>query len=78
MKKDINFEDAMTQLEAAVKKLESGNITLDEAISVYEEAIKLVKVCHTKLENAEQKLKILVGGEDGSITDLPFNVTDED
>ena len=78
MKKDINFEDAMTQLEAAVKKLESGNITLDEAISVYEEAIKLVKVCHTKLENAEQKLKILVEGEDGSITDLPFNVTDED
>ena len=78
MKKDINFEEALTQLELAVKKLENGSITLDEAIDVYEEAIKLVKVCHCKLENAEQKLKILVESEDGSITDRPFDVSNED
>ena len=78
MKKDINFEEAITQLEFAVKKLESGSITLDEAISVYEEAIKLVKVCHGKLESAEQKLKILVEGEEGVITDRPFDIDNAD
>ena len=76
MKKDIKFEEALLQLEDVVRKLESGSITLDEAISVYEEAIKLVKVCHNKLENAEAKLKILVESDDGSITDRPFT-TDE-
>lgn len=78
MKDNLKFEEALIQLESAVKRLESGeDIDLDDAISVYEEAVKLVKICHTKLENAEQKIKILVEGEDGSVSDRPFNAENE-
>ncbi|MBQ8372092.1 MAG: exodeoxyribonuclease VII small subunit [Clostridia bacterium] len=72
MKKDIKFEDAMLALEDAVKRLESGSISLDEAIATYEEAIKLVRVCNDKLDGAEQKVRILTEGADGAVTDLPF------
>ncbi len=72
MKKDIKFEDAMLALEDAVKKLESGSISLDEAIATYEEAIKLVRVCNDKLDSAEQRVRILTETADGAVTDMPF------
>lgn len=75
--KDINFESAMERLEGQVKKLESGNMTLDESIAAYEEAIKLIRVCNEKLENAERRVRILTESEDGSVTDMPFDPTDE-
>ncbi len=75
--KDINFEEAMAKLEGEVKKLESGNMTLDESISVFEEAVKLIRACNEKLENAERRIRILTESRDGSITDLPFDVDDE-
>lgn len=76
MKNDMKFEDAIVKLEDAVRMLEGGGISLDEAISVYEEAVKLVKICHVKLENAKQKVKILTESEDGTVSDSPF-VCDE-
>ena len=77
MKKDVKFEEAITQLETAVKALESGSISLDESISIYEEAIKLVKICHDKLEGAEARVKILTEGSDGTVYDRPFVDRDE-
>ena len=76
MSKEIKFEDAIAMLEEAVRLLESGELSLDESIEKYEESIKYVKICTEKLEKAEQKVKILIQGADGSITDAPF-VTDE-
>ena len=76
MKNNIKFEEAMLKLEETVRILEGGGISLDEAISVYEEAVKLVKICSVKLESAKQKVKILTEGEDGAVTDSPF-VCDE-
>lgn len=75
--KDINFEEAMTRLEGEVKKLESGNMTLDESIATFEEAVKLIRICNEKLENAERRVRVLTEASDGSITDVPFNPTDE-
>ncbi len=75
--KDINFEEAMTRLEGEVKKLESGNMTLDESIAAFEEAVKLIRICNEKLENAERRVRILTEAADGSITDVPFDLTDE-
>ena len=75
--KDINFEDAIKKLESEVKKLESGNMTLDESIDAFESAIKLVKICNDKLENAERKVRILTENSDGTISDMPFEVNDE-
>lgn len=78
MAKNVKFEDAMERLEEIVRKLESGSPELDEAIALYEEAVKLSRICNEKLEAAEQKVKILVTAPDGSVTDKAFVGTDED
>ncbi len=55
-----SFEDALKELEAIVKELESGNVELDSAIEKYTEAMKLVKHCNDKLNTATEKVnKIL-------------------
>ena len=52
--KNINFEDAMKSLEDSVARLEGGTLTLDEALSEFEKAIGLVKICEKKIEDAKQ------------------------
>ena len=78
MNNDISFEAALAELEAAVKKLEGGALTLDESLAVFERAIALAKSCNEKLEAAEQRVRILTEGEDGAVTDAPFaNINNE-
>lgn len=55
-----SFEDALKELEAIVKELESGNVELDGAIDKYTEAMRLAKYCNEKLKSATDKVnKIL-------------------
>lgn len=75
--KNMKFEDAMIELESKVKKLESGSLTLDESITVFEEAVKLIRVCNKQLENAERRVRMLTEGNDGSVTDVPFDIENE-
>ena len=75
--KDMKFEEAMTKLEGEVRKLESGNMTLDESITAFEEAVKLIAVCNKQLDNAERRVRLLTEASDGSITDVPFDIGDE-
>lgn len=75
--KDMNFEEALTRLEGEVKKLEGGNMSLDESIASFEEAVKLVRVCNEKLENAQRRVRILTETANGEITDMPFENEDE-
>ncbi len=77
MKKEIKFEEAMEKLERAVSVLDSGKLPLDEAISVYEEAVALIKICHYKLEDAKQRVRLLTEAPDGSVTDVDFVNSDE-
>ena len=73
MKEDKKFEEAMLELEGIVRRLEAGALSLDESLSAFEEAIGLVKLCNEKLEAAEQRVRILTEGADGSISDKPFD-----
>lgn len=73
----MKFEDAMIELESKVKKLESGSLTLDESITAFEEAVKLIRVCNKQLENAERRVRMLTEGNDGSVTDVPFDIENE-
>ncbi len=57
------FENAINELEATVKKLESGNGTLEESLADFESAVVLVKYCTEVLQNAEKKLTVLTGEE---------------
>ncbi len=73
MKDNIKFEEAMELLESEVKKLESGNMPIDEAIASFEQAVKLVRICNERLENAEQRVRILVSDNDGVVSDADFD-----
>ncbi len=77
MNKKMKFEDAMTSLENIVKKLESSTLALDESLSAFEEAVGLIRLCNEKLEAAEQKVMVLTEADDGTVSDVPFDVTDE-
>ena len=72
-KKDMSFEEALARLESIVRMLESGTAALDESLSVFEEGISLVKMCNEKLEQAEQRIKILTSGEDGELVETDFS-----
>ena len=73
MKKNVTFEEAMLELDNAVSKLESGTLSLDESLTTFEEAVKLIKVCNEKINSAEQKVKMLIENADGSVSDAPFD-----
>lgn len=65
-KEELSFEEALKNLETIVKDLESGNVALDDAITKFNEAMKLAKLCSDKLKNAEESVnKILT--EDGKL-----------
>lgn len=66
------FEGAISRLEEIVKLLESGNAPLDLSLSLFEEGAALVKQCNSQLENAEQKIKILLQKQDGTYESEDF------
>ena len=55
-----SFEAALKRLEEIVQKLERGELSLEESLTCYEEGIRLSRVCHGKLEEAERKIEMLV------------------
>lgn len=65
----MSFESAMARLEEIVRALENGNAPLDASLTMFEEGVSLVKLCNSKLDNAEQKVKILTLGGDGTVTE---------
>ena len=54
------FEQALQQLEQIVQKLEKGELPLEESLRLYEDGIRLSRLCHGKLEEAEGKIEMLV------------------
>lgn len=70
MSNEMNFEQALNRLEEIVKKLESGNVSLDESIEIYQEGILLSKYCSKKLDEAEGKVMAIVNKEQESIEEF--------
>ena len=62
------FEEAITQLGDIVRKLDTGSTSLDEAMELFEKGIKLTKDCNKMLDEAEQKVNILIKNADGSVS----------
>ena len=54
------FELALPQLEQIVQKLEKGELPLEESLRLYEEGIRLSRLCHAKLEEAEGRIEVLM------------------
>ena len=76
-RKKKTFESSLARLEEIVKAMESGDAMLDESLSLYEEGVKLIKFCTKALDDAEQKVKILQKGEEGTLVEVDFVKTEE-
>ena len=67
----LSFEDALAELEQIVKALEGGQQKLEEAIAAYERGAALKRHCETRLAEAEQRVQVIVEGEDGVLSAGP-------
>jgi exodeoxyribonuclease VII small subunit len=67
----MTFEDALAELEQIVRRLEAGQVKLDEAIRCYERGTRLRRHCESKLDEAQQRVERIVVGADGVVTARP-------
>lgn len=80
-KKSLNFEQTLQELEALVKEMESGDMTLEDSLSAFEKGIQLTRECQTALQNAEQRVQKLVADGDTlreTALDAAINEADAD
>ena len=75
--KKFNLEKSLTDLEALVEELESGDLPLEKAMKKFEEGVRLTRGCQTALKEAEQKVEILMKDAGGESLDL-FEPEDDD
>ncbi len=72
---EIRFEEALRQLEAIVSRLEVGDLPLEEALSIFEEGVRLTRLCSQRLSEAESRVNILVQSAEpasGGLEERPF------
>ena len=67
----MTFEDALAELEQIVRRLEAGQVKLDEAIPSYERGAQLKQHCERKLNEAQQRVERIVIAADGAISAEP-------
>lgn len=69
----MSFESATKRLEEIVALLERGNTSLEESLRLYEEGVGLVRACNDALDNAEKRIKVLVGDGSGEMTEKDYS-----
>ena len=67
-----DFESALKTLEDIVGKLETGDMTLERSLELFEEGIKISRFCGSKLEDADRKVEILTRAADGTFSEQLF------
>jgi len=73
-RQDLSLEDAMTEVASIVSGLESGKETLDESLAQFERGMKLLRVCHSKLDVAAQRIEIVTQmSPDGDVKTTEFD-----
>jgi exodeoxyribonuclease VII small subunit len=71
------FEEALGRLEDIVKRMEAGDMTLEESLKAFEEGIKLARLCSRKLDEAERRVEILLKQEEELVI-RPFKVEENE
>ena len=74
---ELNFEDAMKELETIVRHLEEGKVDLEKAISAYERGAALKDHCEAKLRDARTRVDQVIQARDGSLTTQPTDLTSD-
>ena len=72
------FETAMARLEEIVQKLEQGDLPLEQSLKLFEEGIRLSRICNKRLEEAERKVEILLKDKAGSLKAQPLEEQEEE
>jgi exodeoxyribonuclease VII small subunit len=60
----MDFEKRLGRLEEIVEKMETGELSLEDSLKLFEEGVKLSRECNSQLSEAEQKVKLLLGVDD--------------
>ena len=71
-KKSYPFEQSLEKLEHLVERMEEGDLTLEDSLKTFEEGIRLTRECQQALENAEQKVRLLIE-ENGQVSEVPVS-----
>ena len=71
-----DFEGAIAELEGIVKKLEEGDLPLEQSLALYERGVHLSRFCHARLEEAERRIEIL--SERGELKPAPAALAGDD
>src|SRR4051812_41227930 len=70
-----DFEAAIAELETVVKKLEDGDMPLEQSLALYERGVQLSRFCHARLEEAERRIEVL--NERGELKPAPASFSDD-
>lgn len=73
---ELSYEQAFSKLEMIVGRLESGDTTLDESVTLFQEGMGLAKICADKLAAIEHQISQLLVAEDGTVLEKPFGEQD--
>ena len=68
-----SFEEALESLEQITRELENGDLSLEKSLKKFDEGIKLAELCNHKLEEAQQRVDLLLK-KDGRLVIVPFNL----
>ena len=71
-----NFEDSLQQLNEAVRRLEGGDLALEEALQAFEEGIRHSRDCHQLLRKAEERIEMILKNEHGEYEVVPMKETE--
>ena len=63
-----SFEASLNELERIVKKLEDGDMPLEESLKLFEDGVRLSRECRERLTNAERRIEVLMKESDGSMS----------
>jgi len=69
----LDFENAYQELESIVERMERGEQDLENSLTDFERGVSLMKHCHSKLKDAEQKVDVLIKDNDGLFSSEPFD-----
>jgi len=64
---EINFETSFARLEQILERMNSGKVTLDESLKLYEEADQLISTCSKRLNAAEERIEMLIKNRSGEL-----------
>lgn len=74
--KAVDFESSLQTLEQLVAKMEAGDLSLEESLKAFEDGIKLTRECQQALQNAEQKVQVLMQ-KNGEVIQAPLPDLDD-